>query len=101
MKVEREHDPAASDSPEDPMVCTMLFSRTVPFLRTPLSMAIDMTAAGMDALTVVPVLRPRNAFAAPKTTPMTMPRMSARSVNLRHLHRGGAVGHKRSIFFRR
>ena len=44
--------PAATDSPAEPMVWTMLFSRMVEpiFLKT----AIDRTAMGMEALTVTP-----------------------------------------------
>ena len=37
---------------------------------------IEITAAGMEADTVSPTLRPRYAFAAPKTTASTMPSMS-------------------------
>ncbi len=55
--------PNASDSPADPAVWTMLFSRMVAsrppsFERTRKS-AIEMTATGIDALTVRPTLRTR------------------------------------------
>ena len=50
--------PAASDSPADPIVCTMLFSRIVePPIR--LRTEIASTAIGIDALTVRPALSPR------------------------------------------
>ena len=50
--------PPATDSPAEPIVWTMLFSRMVEppsFLRT----EIASTAIGMDALTVSPARRPR------------------------------------------
>ena len=50
--------PAASDSPADPMVWTMLFSRIVEppsFLRTEMA----RTAIGIEALTVSPARNPR------------------------------------------
>ena len=50
--------PAATDSPAEPIVWTMLFSRIVAppnFLRTD----IASTAIGMEALTVRPARRPR------------------------------------------
>ena len=50
--------PAASDSPAEPIVCTMLFSRIVEppsRLRT----EIARTAIGIDALTVSPARSPR------------------------------------------
>ena len=50
--------PAASDSPADAAVCTMLFSRMLE-LRNRLRIAIEITAAGMDADTVNPANRPR------------------------------------------
>jgi hypothetical protein len=40
-----------------------------------------MTAAGIDAETVMPTRRPRYAFAAPKTMPSTTPMVTASSVN--------------------
>ena len=46
--------PAAMASPALAIVWTMLFSRIVPRRRTPLSMAMEITAAGMDADTVIP-----------------------------------------------
>ena len=50
--------PAAKDSPADAAVCTILFSRIFDFLnsdKTP----IEITAAGIDAETVIPANRPR------------------------------------------
>ena len=50
--------PAATDSPADPMVWTMLFSRMVePPKRFRTEMA--STAMGIEALTVSPARRPR------------------------------------------
>ena len=50
--------PAATDSPADPMVCTMFASRIDPWRRAR-KMATAITAAGMDAETVNPTRRPR------------------------------------------
>ena len=50
--------PAASDSPAEPTVCTMLVSRIVPLLMAR-KMATAITAAGMEALTVRPTRSPR------------------------------------------
>ncbi len=51
--------PAASDSPAEPVVCTMLFSRIVPRSRSQRKSVIESTATGIDAETVRPTLRPR------------------------------------------
>src|SRR5262249_160675 len=62
--------PPATDSPADPIVCTMLFSRIVDppnLLRT----EIARTAIGIEALTVRPARRPRNTVEAPNTSPNT------------------------------
>ena len=50
--------PAATDSPDDPAVCTMLFSRIVarPNMRSTL---MESTAIGIEAETVSPARRPR------------------------------------------
>ena len=56
--------PKAIDSPAEPVVCTMLFSRMVA-LRMPKVLAaqrksvIDNTATGIEAETVMPTLRTR------------------------------------------
>ena len=50
--------PAANDSPADAAVWTILFSKIFDFLNydnTP----IDITAAGIEAETVIPANRPR------------------------------------------
>ena len=50
--------PAAIDSPAEPIVCTMLFSRMVDlpmYLKTP----IARTAIGIEAETVSPAVRAR------------------------------------------
>ena len=67
--------PAARDSPAEPMVWTMLFSRMESFLRMNRMTPIDRTAAGMDAEMVIPTRSPRYALAAPKTTARRIPRM--------------------------
>ena len=74
--------PEASDSPADPIVWTMLFSRIVdPPNR--FSTEIASTAIGMDALTVNPARSPRYTVDAPKSSPKTAPRMIALTVNSR------------------
>src|SRR5262245_29819412 len=70
----------AIDSPADPIVWTMLFSRIVEppsFFRT----EIASTAIGMDALTVRPARRPRYTVDAPNSSPKSEPRITARPVN--------------------
>ena len=47
------------DSPAEPMVCTMLFSRMESRFRIFRITPIEITAAGMDAETVIPTRRPR------------------------------------------
>lgn len=51
--------PEARDSPADPTVCTILFSRIESFFMITLMMPIEITAAGMDADTVRSTLSPR------------------------------------------
>jgi hypothetical protein len=50
--------PAATDSPAEPIVCTMLFSRIVD-LPSRLNTAIESTAIGIEAETVNPARRAR------------------------------------------
>ncbi len=50
--------PAAMDSPAEPAVCTMLFSRIVA-LPKKRKMVIERTAIGIDAETVSPTLSAR------------------------------------------
>jgi hypothetical protein len=55
--------PNAIDSPAEPAVCTMLFSRIVasrpPSFERSRKSVIEMTATGMDALTVRPTFSTR------------------------------------------
>ena len=67
--------PAARDSPAEPMVCTMLFSRMESLLKITRIIPMEITAAGMDADTVIPTLSPKYAFAPPKTTASRIPRI--------------------------
>ena len=65
--------PAAKDSPAEPTVCTMLLSK-IEFLRmitriTPMA----ITAAGIEADTVIPTRNPKYAFAAPNITAKRIP----------------------------
>src|SRR5919201_12527 len=72
--------PPATDSPAEPIVWTMLFSRIVDppsVLRT----EIASTAIGIDALTVRPARSPRYTVDAPKIRPNTTPMRIAFIVN--------------------
>ncbi len=72
--------PPATDSPADPIVWTMLFSRIVDppsFFST----EIASTAIGMDALTVRPARSPRYTVEAPNSSPNNAPMTTAFSVN--------------------
>ena len=72
--------PPATDSPAEPIVWTMLFSRIVEppsFFRT----EIASTAIGIEALTVRPARRPRYTVEAPNNSPKSTPRMIALAVN--------------------
>jgi hypothetical protein len=72
--------PPATDSPAEPMVWTMLFSRIV---EPPSRFSTEMasTAIGMDALTVRPARSPRYTVDAPKISPNSTPRTTAFGVN--------------------
>src|ERR1700730_1863936 len=72
--------PAASDSPAEPVVCTMLFSRIVerPNARR---MLIDSTEIGIDADTLSPARTPTYTVTAPNSKPNSAPRTTARTVN--------------------
>src|SRR6266852_4450038 len=72
--------PAANDSPADPVVCTMLFSRMVdrPNARR---MLIDSTEIGIDADTVSPARNPTYTVTAPNSSPNSAPSSTALSVN--------------------
>ena len=73
--------PAATDSPAEPIVCTMLFSRIESLRRITRMIPIEITAAGMEAETVIPTRSPRYALAAPNTIARRIPIKSAVTVN--------------------
>ena len=73
--------PAARDSPAEPIVCTMLLSRIESFFIITRITPIEITAAGIDAETVIPTRRPRYAFAAPKIIASKTPMMIDVAVN--------------------
>src|SRR5713101_9136151 len=72
--------PAASDSPAEPVVWTMLFSRMVerPKARR---MLMESTEMGIEAETVSPARKPTYTVTAPKSNPKSAPRIRARMVN--------------------
>src|SRR3954466_14896280 len=78
--------PKAIDSPAEPAVWTILFSRIVarrvPNARDrPRKIVIASTATGIDAETVIPTLRNRYSDDAPKTIPSTVPSSTAETVS--------------------
>src|SRR6185503_11679690 len=83
--------PPATDSPAEPIVCTILFSRIV---EPPSFLSTEMasTAIGIDALTVRPARRPRYTVEAPKIRPKIAPMMIARAVNSAGDCVGGTYG---------
>ncbi len=72
--------PPATDSPAEPMVWTMLFSRMVEPPRC-FSTEMARTAMGMEALTVSPARSPRYTVEAPNSSPNSTPRKIALAVN--------------------
>ena len=72
--------PAATDSPAEPVVCTILFSRIVD-LPNARRMEIDSTAMGIDAETVSPARNPTYTETAPNSAPKIAPRITARQLN--------------------
>src|SRR5690625_5287698 len=71
--------PAASDSAAEAAVCTILFSRMFDSWKSR-NTAIEMTAAGMDAETVMPTFSPRYAFAPARISARTNPSTTALNV---------------------
>jgi hypothetical protein len=78
--------PNAIDSPAEPVVCTMLFSRIVA-RRMPKSHAnnrnsvIESTATGIEADTVMPTFNTRYSDEAPKMIPSSTPMATAGQVS--------------------
>src|SRR5918998_945598 len=83
--------PAAIDSPAEPVVWTMLFSRMVdlPSVR---KKATARTAIGIEADTVSPIFRARYTLEAAKMIPRIAPRITARSVSSAGDWVGGTYG---------
>src|ERR1700690_2608731 len=83
--------PAARDSPADPVVCTMLFSRIVerPNARR---MLMERTEMGIEAETVSPARSPTYTETAPNRMPNSAPRITARRVNSLGLSSGPTNG---------
>ncbi len=77
--------PNAIDSPAEPAVCTMLFSKIVRFRKpnwaSTRNSAIEITATGIEALTVSPTFNTKYNEDAPNTTPSTVPAKSGTRVN--------------------
>ncbi len=79
--------PNAIDSPADPPVCTMLFSKIVasrpPNFPHSLNNVIEITATGIDALTVNPTFNTKYNDDAPNTIPSSAPSTNGATVNSR------------------
>jgi len=77
--------PKASDSPAEPAVWVMLFSRIVasrmPSFESMRKSAREMTATGIEALTVRPTFSTRYSDDIPKIIPRKVPMIRARTVN--------------------
>src|SRR6266404_1821384 len=83
--------PAASDSPAEPVVCTMLFSKMVdrPNARR---MLMERTEMGIEAETVRPARSPTYTVTAPKSKPKRAPSITARIVKSASVCSGGMYG---------
>ena len=88
--------PNAIDSPAEPAVCTMLFSRIVasrsPNFDSSRKSVIEMTATGIDALTVRPTFSTRYSDDAPNTMPRIVPTRTGRNVSSRMFRSAGMYG---------
>ena len=90
--------PAASDSPAEPIVCTILFSRIESFLKIFRIMPIETTAAGIEADTVIPTRSPRYALAPPKITASRAPSIMEVNVSSGITLSAGTYGLKFLLF---
>ena len=76
----------------------MLFSRIValrrPSFESTRKSVMEITATGIDALTVKPTLSTRYSEEAPKTMPSNVPTMSGSGVNSRSATVAGIYGRK-------
>jgi hypothetical protein len=90
--------PKAIDSPAEPAVCTMLFSRIVasrrPNFENSRKRVMEMTATGIEALTVNPTFSTRYSDDAPNTIPRNVPTISGKTVSSRILTPAGMYGRK-------
>ena len=84
--------PAATDSPAEPMVCTMLFSRMESRRKITRITPMEITAAGIEADTVMPTRSPKYAFAPPNNTASNTPRMIDTTVNSGNTLSAGMYG---------
>ena len=92
--------PAASDSPAEPIVCTMLLSRIESFFIMTRITPMEITAAGIEADTVIPTRRPRYALAAPKIIAKRTPIITDVTVNSGVILSAGIYGLNSSFFIR-
>ena len=66
-------EPVARAVEAEAIVCERFASRIVAFRPRAAKMATVITAAGIEAETVMPTRRPKYAFAAPNIMPSTIP----------------------------
>src|SRR5690625_4881075 len=83
--------PAARDSPADAAICTILFSRILLDLKS-YNIAIEITAAGMLAETVIPANNPRYALAEANIMERMTPRKIAFTVVSGNRTEAGILG---------
>src|SRR5262245_54184238 len=88
--------PKAIDSPAEPAVCEMLFSRIVasliPKTWRKRKKVMLMTATGIEALTVKPTFNTKYSDDAPKMTPRIVPKTTLLIVSSRRLVSGAMYG---------
>src|SRR5271154_761106 len=83
--------PAAADSPAEPVVCTILFSR-IDERPNARRMLIESTAMGIEAETVSPARSPTYTDTAPNKTPKSAPNTTARRLNSAGFCEAGTYG---------
>jgi hypothetical protein len=83
--------PPATDSPAEPAVWTMLFSRMLALPRAR-RMLMESTAIGIEADTVNPARKPTYTVTAPNKTPNSPPKITALNVNSGLISSAGTYG---------
>src|SRR5215510_14693801 len=74
------------------MLCSRIVASLSPIFESTRNRVMEMTATGIDALTVRPTLRTRYREDAPKTTPSNAPTISGNGVSSRRVTPAGMYG---------